>query len=339
MMRGGRKRAETPFVATEPDSPPVTSVEPEPPVEIAAEPDPSRDMPDEPDRRQPSELHLVTWEELSTLDRWTMERRCRALVSPLYLGDHQAICRILGRYKFYVDTRDVGFGAHILLDGFWEGWITHFLARQIKPGMAVVDVGANHGYYTMMFADLVGQHGRVCAVEPNPDLCKLLRRSVLLNGFKYRVDIHQCAAIDREVERMDFYIPAGEPKNGSLIPDLGGVPSELAHHVSGKPLSTLLADWPRVDFIKMDVEGAEEAALKGLMPIVERDRPKLLLEFKALRCSDATAFLKILRRLYRNMDYVDEDCAAHRVELKDLLNTDRGDWMLYCHPDEFDRSN
>src|SRR2546423_1277061 len=68
-------------------------------------------------------LNLVGLNELPTIGRGELEGRARRAVSPVYLGDSVALCRILGRYKFYIDTRDVGFGAHILLDGFWEIWL------------------------------------------------------------------------------------------------------------------------------------------------------------------------------------------------------------------------
>ena len=111
--------------------------------------------------------------DLANLDRRALERRIRALNQAVYLGEATALCRLLGRYKFYVDTRDVGFGAQVLLDGYWEIWLAQFLARRVKPGMHAVDVGANHGCHTVLLADLVGPLGRVAAFEPSPGVCAL----------------------------------------------------------------------------------------------------------------------------------------------------------------------
>ena len=104
---------------------------------------------------------LVSPLELATGERFALENRCRALTNPVYLGDHTALCRVLGFYKMYLDTTDTGFASHLLLDGFWEMWLTVFFARQVKPGMTVIDVGANYGYYTLLFGALVGPEGRV----------------------------------------------------------------------------------------------------------------------------------------------------------------------------------
>src|SRR5262249_7878864 len=114
------------------------------------------------------EAPLISPLEFASTDRFVLENRCRALTNPVYLGRHTALCRVLGLFKISLDTNDTGFASHVLLDGFWEMWLTIFFARQVKPGMTVIDVGANFGYYTLLFGSLVGDEGRVYAVEPNP---------------------------------------------------------------------------------------------------------------------------------------------------------------------------
>ncbi len=102
------------------------------------------------------DFEVIGLEDLASADRFTLERACRAQAQPVYIGDHTALCRILGRYKFYVDTRDRGFGSNVLLDGFWEMWLTMAIARAVKPGMVAIDIGANFGYFSLLMADLVG---------------------------------------------------------------------------------------------------------------------------------------------------------------------------------------
>src|SRR5918912_920802 len=96
--------------------------------------------------------------------------RCMAVpVDPI-----TALCRVLGRYKMYVDLRDTGFVPHLMFEGYWEYWITDFMWRNLGPGQVALDVGANHGYYTVLMSDLVGAQGMVRAFEPNPRLVELL---------------------------------------------------------------------------------------------------------------------------------------------------------------------
>jgi FkbM family methyltransferase len=275
-----------------------------------------------------SELNLVGRNELVTLDRWALERRARALASPVYLGAQTALCRVLGRYKLYVDTDDVGVGAHVLLDGCWESWLTVFMARRMRPGMSCVDVGANHGYYSLLFADLVGADGRVAAIEPNPRLAALLRRSVSVNGFGDRTTVFETAAGAVDAEPLRLIAPPDEPKNGRTLP--ADVTAIAGVDVIGERLATMLAGWPRVDFAKIDIEGAEEAAIDGFWPILERDRPELVMEFNAARCADPAALLARLGGLYGPLRFIDVDSASYPADCAALLDpAHREDWMLH----------
>lgn len=279
-----------------------------------------------------NDFDLITGGQLKKMDRWALERRSRALACPVYLGDDVVLCRTLGRYKLYVTTSDVGFGAHVMLDGLWESWLTVFMARLIKPGMNVADVGANHGYYTTMFADLVGQTGRVAAVEPHPHTVRLLRRSIDVNGFTGRVEVFAHAVGAKDGDRVIMYLPDGEPKNARVIdphrePDL---PRENRVKIRSESLDTLLSHWPKVDFLKIDVEGAEENVLLGLDGILERDRPQILLEFNVGRCRAPEALIDRLLDLYGSISEVTFESTTKPVDRAALLDPSHTeDWLLY----------
>src|ERR1700742_339416 len=104
---------------------------------------------------------LIELHELAAFDRATAEREIRGRARAVYLGADTALAFILGRYKFFVDTQDLGFGSHVLLDGFWEIWLTLFCARNLTNGMTAIDVGAHYGYYSTLFADFIGASGRL----------------------------------------------------------------------------------------------------------------------------------------------------------------------------------
>lgn len=272
---------------------------------------------------------LIGRNVLETIDRWELEERARALASPLYVGNDTVLCRIMGRYKFYVSASDVGFGAHVALDGLWESWLTVFMARRIKPGMRVVDLGANHGYYTMLFADMVGPTGRVMAVEPNPRLTELMRRSLRVNGFAGWSEVVEIAAGDGERREVMLHAPLDEPKNAHVVETDKSASAERIVVVS-EPLDLRLADWSGLDFVKIDVEGAEEAAIAGLMASLRRHRPQLLVEFNPARCGDPEGFLDALEALYGAISVVGFDCEPSPVARADLLRADNiEDRILY----------
>jgi hypothetical protein len=85
-----------------------------------------------------------------------------------YLGDHTLLMQTIFGHTMYLDSRDISLTPHLLRQGCWEPDVTRFFLRIVKPGMRVVEVGANVGYYTLLACSLVGPTGRVTAFEANP---------------------------------------------------------------------------------------------------------------------------------------------------------------------------
>jgi FkbM family methyltransferase len=273
---------------------------------------------------------LVSPLELASGDRFVLENRCRALTNPVYLGDHTALCRVLGYYKIYLDTADTGFASHVLLDGFWEMWLTIFFARQVQSGMTIIDVGANYGYYTLLFGALVGPQGRVYAVEPNPAVLPKLRRSIGLNGLAGRTTIIEAAAGARDGE-VNLFAPHGEPKNSSVIaaPEAVAPEAGRCYKVAQIRLDALAATMPQVHLVKIDAEGAEQDIIAGMQGILRRDKPSLLIEFNPRRYADPAGFLDRLNELYRRMRFINFAAEAIELSRQRVLDDRSGeDWLL-----------
>lgn len=263
------------------------------------------------------------------MDRWELERRSRALACGINLGDGIMLARAMGRYKMFLTARDVGFTPHLLMDGVWEPWMTPLLANRIKPGMTVVDAGANHGYFTVLLADLVGPGGRVAAIEPHPMTAELLRRTVSVNGFSGRTTVFEQAVGTRDDQMLTFELREDDPKNARVVEDHRAEQAGMTR-VRSSRLETLLADWPKIDFIKIDVEGAEEAVLEGAWPRIAKDRPDILLEFNSARCKDPLGLLERLVGVYRRLRMVTHDAEIVPVDRARLMDRDQPeDWMLW----------
>jgi len=270
--------------------------------------------------------------DLAAMSRADAEHLIRGAVQTAYLGDHTALTRILGFQKFFVDTRDVGFGSHVLLDGYWEIWLTLFCLRNVKNGMVAIDVGANMGYYTVLFGSSVGPGGHVLAVEPNPRAAALLRRSVEINGYAPRTRVAQVACSDPATTSARLVIPTTEPKNAYITAD-GTNPGRNSIETECLTLDQVCEGCERVDFIKIDAEGSEERIFAGMSAVLERHRPMIVVEINVARYADPAAFVQRLRNVYGALRYVSYDGQAVEVAPDVLLSNNVGqDWLVVLSP-------
>lgn len=221
--------------------------------------------------------------------RHRSESAIRECTAYRYLGDRIGVCRVLGRYELFVDTADWGHAPCLILDGYWEMWVTEAIAAIVRPGMQCLDVGANLGYYTVLMADLCGPTGFVHAFEPNPPICRLLARSLAHNGFGW-TGVHEVALGDAEGQPMILRRPQGEPKNAYLEPfDAALAPGD--HMLSTQRLDAD-PEWSRAEFVKIDADASEERIWRGMAAMVAGTRLQAaIVEFAAARYADPAAFL------------------------------------------------
>lgn len=180
--------------------------------------------------------------------------------------------RTLARYRYLV-------GNH-------EPEVADMLRRHCRPGDVVADIGAHIGYFTLLLSDLVGNEGRVHAFEPSPEPFAALSEAIAMNDLR-NVSAHNLAA--SSLSRSVPFRSVVNRSTGRISYD-GGIE---VHAVS---LDGFLEG--RLDFVKMDVEGAELAVLLGMERILNTMRPTLLIEVhdKLLSPTDRTALFGILER-------------------------------------------
>ncbi|MCZ0733718.1 FkbM family methyltransferase [Phreatobacter sp. AB_2022a] len=266
------------------------------------------------------------------LPRADGENEIRTRCEAQYLGGGELLGRCLGRFKIFLDARDLGFAPHILADGYWEYWITQFVASKIARGSVVLDVGANFGYYTLLISELVGPVGKCLAFEPNPAVAAKLRKTIEVNGFAGRARVLDVALGKNPGGETSFFIPHHEPKNGMV---LGGEPHDAEGlgtviSVPQTNLDTACRDLTRLDFVKIDAEGAEADIIEGMTDVIAHFRPSILLEFNAARAYDGRALAERLRDVYGRLDCVDFDGQLKPVTIERLMHENHGqDWMLY----------
>lgn len=173
----------------------------------------------------------------------------------------------------YLKLNDAGISRELTLSGVHEPIATRLLNQQIKSGMRVIEIGANIGYYALQEARLVGEGGEIIAIEPAPDNIVLLRKNIEANGI-HNIRIYE-GAIGNKNGTIELYLPP-ESNWSSIIPD------KYAEHpcinVTIWKLDSLLADIEQVDVIRMDIEGYEIEAIKGMLGILQKYKPRLIIE-------------------------------------------------------------
>lgn len=178
------------------------------------------------------------------------------------------------------------------------------LDRLVRPGMNVVDGGANEGIYTLFLARKVGPNGRVVAVEPSPREASRLR--VNLNANKLHNVVLIAAALAERAGTLSLKIAelnhAGQNTLDEFI--YQNVTSTEAAMVPSLTLDGLLGSHlQHVEVIKLDIEGAELEALKGARNMLQSEKPLLLLETSPNALAHQDGSVDELRLLLQSFDY------------------------------------
>ncbi len=167
-----------------------------------------------------------------------------------------------------------GAGVHGCWLGTFERYEQELLKRLVRPGDVMFDIGANVGFYTLLAARLVGHDGSVVAFEPAARNVGYLRRHLELNSLT-NVRVLEAAVGDRVGTAVFQTGPSFS--EGHLVP--GDLPGPGQCRIRLITLDDLLtrSEVPPPQMLKIDVEGAEYAVLRGAVNLLKRARPEILL--------------------------------------------------------------
>ena len=184
-----------------------------------------------------------------------------------YLSPEVALTQLYDGHFVFVDPADDEMACQIIANGFWEMWTDRVVRNLVRPGHRVIEVGANHGYYTLIMASLIRESGRLDCFEANPQIAKLLTRSVEFNGYAPRVTVHAVAA-GNEPGMVQF--SASRHRSGSghlLVQSQVFAEDTMELSVPMVRLDDVIGNGP-VDVIRIDAEGAEPLILEGARQIL-----------------------------------------------------------------------
>lgn len=212
-----------------------------------------------------------------------------------------------------------------LMLGIYEPSTTRLLKNELKPGMTFIDIGANVGLFTLLAARLVGPKGHVHAFEPAPENLRWLKENISLNPLKnvtpHSQAVSDCSGIanlrlGRESGLHSLLRPKVLTGRSVDVPTirlddfLDTVGKRLKRHV-------------RPDFIKMDIEGAEPLALRGMQNLLKSPGPlRMVLELNPWFVPPGSPELATIKRLlydgFQSFFFVDDTDADNPLKPVDL---------------------
>ena len=204
-------------------------------------------------------------------------------------------------YEMYLDLYDRGISRTLILFGERELEHKRIIEMILKPGMNVLDIGANIGYYALMQLKIIGDKGQLIAVEPSETNIKLLRKNLNLNGYN-NIKIHH-KAVSNISGKKKLYL--SEMSNLNTFHK----PQNINNlHLSGKTLLVktttvpeLLSENFDLNLIRMDVEGHEVEIIEGMIDAIKKNKikPMVIFETHLTRYNKNRNFEKILNKLFK----------------------------------------
>jgi FkbM family methyltransferase len=169
--------------------------------------------------------------------------------------------------RFWFNTSDREMGVRMAL-GLYEPRTVELVREMVKPGMKCIDVGAQSGFYTCVLAQQVGKKGKVYAFEPLPSSFEMLERNVRENQLQSRVRAFPLAA-----SNTNESIQASRISNMYVA---GAVEGAECVAINAARLDDLIDD--KIDLVKIDVEGHEPAAIRGMENLIRTSQPIIFSE-------------------------------------------------------------
>jgi FkbM family methyltransferase len=195
-------------------------------------------------------------------------------------------------------------GECIAVNKKWEPHVTTFVSiLKDKMGISnIIDVGANFGYHTLFFSKIVGENGKVFAFEPQQQTFTLLSNNIQNNNINnVEVFNHACSDEEGFVYMPLFKLPLESSANlGDITPNCN-IDVQHYHKVESVILDKM--NLPKIDFIKIDVQGWEAKVIHGLKNIICKDFPILVVEFEFFQLAKTNTTCKQLAELLQSYGY------------------------------------
>ena len=265
----------------------------------------------------PRQLLLPVYRSLRpVVDTLHLNSIARPLWAMLWRSPERKLIRARQNDRLWWLDPQVALGGEV-----YEAATVAWLRSVIKPGMTVVDVGANVGQLSLEMAHLVGAAGRVISVEPSPGNLRFLRAHISANGFDDRVTIVEAACCAQERGELILEVRGSDInsiENGPQLKGLGlqrnpvdGEQPAIQVKVQTMSLDALCLKLDlKIDVLKVDVEGAELEVFRGASTSLAKYKPKIIFGFHPFAFQDSELARRELEALFGAADMLVESSSG-----------------------------
>lgn len=258
-----------------------------------------------------------------------------------YVGDGRllvAVCVHDNHFAFYLQAQDRLIAPWFFASGAYETRLTNYFFRNLRPHHICIDAGANFGFFTVIMARLC-HRGRVIGIEADPVMHALFRDNIAINGCD-QVATALCRAVadgDRDVTLHRRHGRSGNTsiaKAGQDLTEHFNEPPSAAFSVPGITIDALSASIGPIDFLKVDIEGAEPLAWSGMQETIARSPAiRVVMEWSPgqIRAAglDPLAMLGDIERFGLQPSLIGDDGQPHPVSMADVAGLDYRDGIEF----------
>jgi len=222
---------------------------------------------------------LGDWPTPSEWARWDPFRANRYY----YLGGGIALVFTNKNRPIFLSTRESHLALRLITQGAWEQGVALAIRRHLDPGDTVVEIGCNHGCHSLAICEEIGPSGKLYGFEANPRIFHLLRLTLLYNDFHPQRSLLFNFAAGNRVGEVPFIIPKLDIAGGwvstaddpfIINPSMQTTVEQIKSAVEMRRLDDVLSDLPKIDMLRMDIEGSEGNAILGALELIKRS-PRL----------------------------------------------------------------
>lgn len=194
--------------------------------------------------------------------------------------------------------------------------LTELLRKLLKPGMTVIDVGANIGYYTLLSSKIVGTEGRVYAFEPEPYNFELLNKSINANNLD---NVRACQkAVSDKAGHVKLYL------SDSQMPQAHSISRDWGRGSIDVDSTTLDLFWeslgkPHVDLVKIHVGESDRLVVRGAKKLLSEIEPFVVMVFVPSQWRDDHVFLDDIFVRYKVFRIIQSPFLVQPIQKEELL--------------------